>query len=152
MKSSVSIVRCQNYDEDEVLRGLRQSIDLIGGIELFVKKGNRVLIKPNLLYGKPPEKAVTTHPSIVRGGIQIVQEVGGVPFIGDSASVGSLVRTAEKAGIKAVADAMKCPLVEFDKPILPPEGGGRTFRQLEIDRPVLEADVIINLPQWKTHH
>jgi uncharacterized protein (DUF362 family)/Pyruvate/2-oxoacid:ferredoxin oxidoreductase delta subunit len=151
MKSSVSIVRCQTYNEDAVLRGLRQSIDLIGGIESFVKKGKRVLLKPNLLYGKPPEKAVTTHPSIVKGMIQIVKDAGGVPFIGDSASVGSLVRTAEKAGIKAVADAMKCPLVEFDNPILPSDGSGRIFKQIEIDRSVLEADVVINLPKWKTH-
>ena len=57
MKSSVSIVRCQNYDEDEVLKGLRQAINLMGGIEHFVQKGNRVLLKPNLLYRKAPEKA-----------------------------------------------------------------------------------------------
>src|SRR4030043_2469639 len=151
MKSSVSIVKCQNYDEEKVLSALRQSIDLIGGIQNFVKKGSRVLLKPNLLYGKSPENAITTHPSIVRGMIQIVREAGGVPFIGDSPSVGSLMKTAEKAGIKAVADEMKCPLMEFDKPMLLPEGGGKTFRQLEIDRSVLEADVIINLPKWKTH-
>jgi len=183
MKSSVSIVKCQDYDEDKVLSGLRQSIDLIGGIQTFIKKGSRarlgalasrrsplgarllakpreaegsrgkprVLLKPNLLYGKSPENAVTTHPSIVRGMIQIVREAGGVPFIGDSPSVGSLTKTAEKAGIKAVADEMKCPLMEFDKPMLLPEGGGKIFRQLEIDRSVLEADVIINLPKWKTH-
>jgi len=144
-------VKCQNYDEDIVLKRLRQSINLIGGIQTFVKKGNRVLLKPNLLYGKPPEKAVTTHPSVVRGMIQIVREAGGVPFIGDSPSVGSLMRTAEKAGIKAVADAMKCPLVEFIKPILSPKGGGKIFKQLEIDRAVLEADVILNLPKFKTH-
>ena len=41
MKSSVSIVKCQDYDEDKVLSGLRQSIDLIGGIQTFVKKGSR---------------------------------------------------------------------------------------------------------------
>src|SRR4030042_3698659 len=173
MKSSVSIVKCQDYDEDKVLSGLRQSIDLIGGIQTFIKKGSRarlgalasrrsplgarllakpreaegsrgkprVLLKPNLLYGKSPENAVTTHPSIVRGMIQIVREAGGVPFIGDSPSVGSLTKTAEKAGIKAVADEMKCPLMEFDKPMLLPEGGGKIFRPLESDRSVLEADV-----------
>jgi uncharacterized protein (DUF362 family)/Pyruvate/2-oxoacid:ferredoxin oxidoreductase delta subunit len=151
MKSSVSIVKCQDYNEDKVLRGLRESIDLIGGIQTFIKKGHRVLLKPNLLYGKPPEKAVTTHPSIVKGMIQIVQEAGGLPFIGDSASVGSLKSTAEKAGIKAVADAMKCPLVEFVKPVLPPHGGGKIFKQLEIDQVALGADVIINLPKFKTH-
>ncbi len=139
MKSSVSIVKCQDYDEDKVLSGLRQSIDLIGGIQTFVRNGHRVLLKPNLLYGKSPEKAVTTHPSIVKG------------IIGDSPSVGSLTKTAEKAGIKAVADEMKCPLVEFDKPVIPPKGGGKIFKQLEIDQTVLEADVIINLPKFKTH-
>jgi uncharacterized protein (DUF362 family)/Pyruvate/2-oxoacid:ferredoxin oxidoreductase delta subunit len=151
MKSAVSIVRCQNYDEEKVLSSLRQSIDLIGGIQNFVKKASRVLLKPNLLYGKSPEKAVTTHPSVVRGMIQIVREAGGVPCIGDSPSVGGLMRTAEKAGLKAVADEMKCPLVEFNKPVLPSKGGGKIFRQLEIDQAVLDADVIINLPKWKTH-
>ena len=151
MKPSVSVVKCQNYDEDKVLIGLRQSIDLIGGIQTFVEKGQSVLLKPNLLYGKAPEKAVTTHPSIVKGMIQIVREAGGVPFIGDSPSVGSLIRTAEKAGIKAVADEVKCPLVEFDRPTQPHERGGKTFKQLEVDQSVLEADVVINLPKWKTH-
>jgi uncharacterized protein (DUF362 family)/Pyruvate/2-oxoacid:ferredoxin oxidoreductase delta subunit len=151
MKSTVSIVKCQNYDEDEVLRGLRKVIGLLGGIEQFVQNGNRVLLKPNLLYGKAPEKAVTTHPSIVKGMIKIVREAGGVPFIGDSPGVGGLRRTAEKAGIKGVADEMNCPLVEFDRPVLSAKGVGTQFKQLEIDQAVLDVDAIINLPKWKTH-
>ncbi len=151
MRSSVSIVKCENYDEARVLRTLRQAIDLIGGIRTFVKKGNHVLLKPNLLFGKGPEKAVTTHPSILRGMIQIVREAEGVPSIGDSPSVGSLMWTAERAGIKAVADQMKCPLVEFNRPVLPPKRRGNTFKQLEVDQAVLEADVVINLPKLKTH-
>ena len=151
MKSNVSVVKCQSYDEKEVLKGLRQSIDLIGGIGHFVKQGDRVLLKPNLLFGKSPEKAVTTHPSLIKGMIQIVREAGGVPFIGDSPALGSLIRAAEKAGIKAVAEEKNCPLVEFDRPVTPPKGGGKIFKQVEIDRAVLEADVIINLPKWKTH-
>jgi len=151
MKSSVSIVKCPNYDENKVLSGLRRSIDLIGGIQTFVKKGHHVLLKPNLLYGKSPEKAVTTHPAIVKGVIEIVREAGGVPFIGDSPSIGSLMKAAEKAGIKAAADEMKCPLVEFNRPVLPPNGKGKIFKQLEIDQTVLEAEVIINLPKLKTH-
>ncbi len=159
MKPSVSIVRCRDYDEERVLSALRKAIDLIGGIQTFVNKDNRarlgakprVLLKPNLLYGKPPEKGVTTHPSVVRGMIQIVREAGGIPFIGDSPSVGGLLRTAEKAGLKAVADEMKCPLVEFNRPILPSKAEGKIFKQLEIDQAVLDADVVINLPKWKTH-
>jgi uncharacterized protein (DUF362 family)/Pyruvate/2-oxoacid:ferredoxin oxidoreductase delta subunit len=151
VKSIVSIIRCQNYDEDEVLEGLRKAIGLLGGIGRFVQKGNRVLLKPNLLYGKVPEKAVTTHPSIVKDMIKIVREGGGIPFIGDSPSVGGLLRTAEKAGIKRVADEMNCPLIEFDRPVLSTKVAGTHFKQLEIDQAILEADVIINLPKWKTH-
>jgi len=151
MKSRVSIVKCQNYDEDKVLEGLRKAIGLLGGIEQFVQKGNRVLLKPNLLFGKAAERAVTTHPSIVKGMIKIVREGGGIPFIGDSPSVGGLLRTAEKAGIKKVADEMNCPLVEFDRPVLSAKGVGKHFKQLEIDQVILEVDVIINLPKWKTH-
>ncbi len=151
MESSVSIVKCQDYDERKVLSALRQSIELIGGIQTFVKQGSQILLKPNLLFGRNPEKAVTTHPSILRGIIQIVREAGGIPSIGDSPSVGSLTWTAERAGVKAVADEMKCPLVEFNKPVLPAKGGGKIFRQLEIDQAVFDADVVINLPKWKTH-
>src|SRR3990172_12353520 len=151
MKSSVSIVKVHSYNEEEVWIGLRKSIDLIGGIKNFVKNGDLVLLKPNLLYGKAPEKAVTTHPSIIRGIIQIVREAGGIPFIGDSPSIGSLDRAAEKAGIKKVADETKCPLMEFNRPVLSEKGRGRVFKQLEIDQKVLEADVVINLPKWKTH-
>ena len=150
MKNAVSIVTCGSYDEADVLKCLRRAIALIGGIEIFVRPGNRVLLKPNLLYGKSPEKAVTTHPSIVRGMIAIVREAGGLPFIGDSPSIESLNKAAEKSGIKKVAEDAGCPLVEFDKPVLV-ERGGRIFKKWEIDRSVLDADVIINLPKWKTH-
>ncbi len=149
--SSVSIVRCQRYDEEEVLSGLRRSIELIGGIQCFVKNGHRVLLKPNLLYGKSPEKAVTTHPSIVKGVIQMVREEGGIPFLGDSPGMGSSIGVAEKAGIKRIAEEMDCPIVEFNRPVLPAERKGRIFKNIEIDQAILEADVIINLPKWKTH-
>ncbi len=151
MNSTVSIVKCQSYDEEEVLKGLQHAIDLIGGIDHFVKKGDRVLLKPNLLQGKSPERAVTTHPSIVKGVIQIVQEIGAIPFLGDSPGIGSAAKVAEKAGIKYVAESLGCPIVEFNRPILSLKEGESVFKQLEIDQTVLEADVIINLPKWKTH-
>jgi uncharacterized protein (DUF362 family)/Pyruvate/2-oxoacid:ferredoxin oxidoreductase delta subunit len=151
MEHSVAIVRCQRYDDGEVLISLRRSIDLLGGIETFIKRGDRVLLKPNLLYGKVPEKAVTTHPAIIRGMIQIVREAGGNPFVGDSPSIGSLSKAAEKAGIRKAADEMGCPMIEFDKPVVPDHGGATFFKKLEIDQCVLDADVVINLPKWKTH-
>jgi uncharacterized protein (DUF362 family)/ferredoxin-like protein FixX len=124
---------------------------LIGGIDSFVKGGDRVLLKPNLLFGKIPEKAVTTHPSVIRCVIQLVKEAGGIPSLGDSPGISSSMGVAEKAGIKKVAEEMGCPIVEFNRPVLPPGKKGRTFKHIEIDQAIYEADVIINLPKWKTH-
>lgn len=151
MERKVSIVRCKSYEKEEVFKALRKSIDLIGGIQRFIKEGNSVLIKPNLLYGKAPEKAVTTHPTLIKGMIQITREAGGKPFIGDSPSVGSLLKTAEKAGIKGIAEELGAPLMEFNRPIFSDHKKESFFKAIEIEQSVLEADVIINLPKWKTH-
>lgn len=151
MSPAVSIVKCQSYDEKKVIEALRQSIHLMGGLESVIKKGDRVLLKPNLLIGKSPDKAVTTHPSIVKAAIQIVREAGGVPFIGDSPAIGSAAKAAEKAKIFEIARSMDCSVVEFNRPVLAREVKGRVFKNVEIDEVVLEADVIINLPKWKTH-
>ncbi|HSB03584.1 MAG TPA: DUF362 domain-containing protein, partial [Thermodesulfobacteriota bacterium] len=151
MQPKVSIVKCGNYNHEQVLNVLRQSIDLLGGIESFIKKGDRVLLKPNLLIGKSPDKAVTTHPSIIKAAIQIAREAGGAPSIGDSPAVGSTAKAAEKAEIAEMARSMDCPIVEFNRPVQAREVKGRVFKNIEIDQAVLEADVIINLPKWKTH-
>lgn len=151
MTIPVSIVKCQSYEEGEVQKALRRSIDLIGGMGRFVKRGDRVLLKPNLLYGKAPEKAVTTHPALVKGIIEMVKEQGGHPQLGDSPGMGNATGVAQKSGIKKVADAMGCPIVEFKRPVLPAEKRGRVFKKIEIDQALFEADVIINLPKWKTH-
>lgn len=151
MNRSVSIVRCSDYNDAKISQALRKAIDLIGGMSAFVKEGDRVLLKPNLILGKPPEKAVTTHPSIVRAMIEVVREAGGSPFVGDSPGLGSATGAGEKSGVKRVAEEMGCPLIDLDQPVVTEKRKGRTFRRLEIDRSVLEADVVINLPKWKTH-
>jgi uncharacterized protein (DUF362 family)/Pyruvate/2-oxoacid:ferredoxin oxidoreductase delta subunit len=151
MKAYVSIIKCETYEEEKVFLAVKNAIDLIGGIKNYINPNNRVLIKPNLLYGKTPEKAVTTHPSVVKAMIYLVRQAGGYPFIGDSPSVGSLMRTAEKAGIKKIADEMDCPLLEFNRPVIVQNKRGKIFKQFEIDQSVLEADVVINIPKLKTH-
>ncbi len=42
---------------------MRAAIALLGGMERFVKKGGKVVVKPNVLTGRPPEYATTTSPS-----------------------------------------------------------------------------------------
>jgi len=151
MKPKVTIVSCPDYTFEKVLAAVKKSTDLLGGLQQFVKPGNRVLIKPNLLSGRPPEKAVTTHPSVVKASIQLVKDLGGIPLVGDSPGAGNLLKVAEKTGIKEIADEMGCPIVEFTEICEVEASEGRTFKKLEVAKVALEADVVISLPKLKTH-
>ena len=147
--SAVSIVRCTEYDRKLIFAAVKQAVDLLGGMHTFVKPGERVLIKPNLLKGKAPEAAVTTHPEIVRAVIRLVREAGGEPMVGDSPGMGDLRKVCEKAGILDVVNEEGAALAELDD-VVQVRNKGR-FQRFEIARAAYEADAIINLPKLKTH-
>ena len=118
-------------------------------MEKFIRPGARVLIKPNMLAAKSPDKAVTTHPEVVRAAVRMVVEAGGTPVIGDSGAIGSFKRIAEVTGIAKVAFDEGAALVELSE-ASKVQGTG-TFRHFEISSEVLKADAVINLPKAKTH-
>ena len=145
----ISLIKCSSYSPDEVMASVRRAVDLLGGIGNFVSSGARVLIKPNLLAAKAPEKAVTTHPEVVRAAVRLVKEAGGVPRIGDSNAIGAFKRVCEVTGIAAVAREEGAELVELSE-VRKVEGTG-VFRHFEIAEEVFDADAVINLPKAKTH-
>jgi uncharacterized protein (DUF362 family)/Pyruvate/2-oxoacid:ferredoxin oxidoreductase delta subunit len=145
----VSIERVPDYDRERVEAGVRSVVASLGGMERFVRPGERVLLKPNLLAGKAPEKAVTTHPEVVRAVIGLVREAGGVPVVGDSPGIGGARKVAEKAGILAVLEETGTELVEFSETVT--ASGSGTFREIPLARAYMVADRVINLPKLKTH-
>ncbi len=80
----VVIKACDSYDVGLIRQRLSESIDLIGGLEPFVKRGERVLLKVNLLMKKRPEEATTTHPAFVEALAEILLDHGCRVVIGDS--------------------------------------------------------------------
>jgi uncharacterized protein (DUF362 family)/Pyruvate/2-oxoacid:ferredoxin oxidoreductase delta subunit len=151
MAEKVSIAGCTTYAYPQVLASVGDALKPLGGMRAFVRRGDRVLIKPNLLAARHPDRCVTTHPSMVKAVAQLVQEAGGIPAIGDSPAVGGLRRVAAQAGIAEVADELGCPLVEFKEVAEIKTDEAYTFRRFELAKAVPEADVIINLPKVKTH-
>jgi len=146
----VCLQRLADYQPDRVAEALRELLAPPGGMGAFVRPGQRVLLKPNLLAGKDPDQAVTTHPEIVRAVIRLVQEAGGQVRVGDSPGIGSPAQVARKAGIQQVLDETGVELAPFTESV-PTRIAGGTFHQLELARDVLDAEVIINLPKLKTH-
>jgi uncharacterized protein (DUF362 family)/ferredoxin-like protein FixX len=150
--TQVSIIKTERYNYPELYSGVKRSLELLGGIDKFVKKGNRVLIKPNLLASKSPEDAVTTHPIFVKAVINLVKEAGGIPYIGDSPSLFSLKKVTKKTGMEDVAAETGAQILEFVESVTIPRGdNGNIFKSLEIAKELKEIDVIINLPKLKTH-
>lgn len=151
MRTTVAIKICRNYNEEKVYDAIKASVDLVGGIKRFVKRGERILLKPNLLVARPASAAVTTHPFVVKAMIRLVKEAGGTPVVGDSPAIGSAKKIAEKCGILDVCLETGTELVEFKDAVVHENRDGHTFKRLEVAKEALEADGIINLPKLKTH-
>lgn len=145
----VSVAECRAYDPEAVRSAVEKALAPLGGIARFVRPGMRVLLKPNLVSSAPLERAVTTHPALVRAVAEMVQEAGGEVWIGDSPAgpAGREVRLWHRAGLTDVADATGARLVPFDRAVWREVGG----RDYPIAAPVLEADLVISLPKLKTH-
>lgn len=145
----VSIVKCADYDRDRVQDAVRKAADLLGGMGAFVKPGDRVLIKPNLLKAALPDDAVTTHPEVLRAIIRLVRQAGAEALVGDSPGLGELRRVCEKSGIMDVIEEEGAAIAEMSEVVQVKNRG--QFHRFEIARAVLEADAVINVPKFKTH-
>jgi len=152
----VALVRCDDYDPQRVEDALRRAMDLLGGMGSYVRPGQRVALKPNLLRAMAPEAAVSTHPSVVRAVVRLVQEAGATPFIVESPggpyTPALLRRVYEKTGMRQVAEETGVEL-NYDtsaERIAVPEGG--LLRLVDVLSPIARADVVINLPKLKTHN
>ncbi|MCC8181203.1 MAG: DUF362 domain-containing protein [Planctomycetes bacterium] len=146
----VSLVRHSEYRRESLLDAVAHVLHPLGGMAAFVNPGDQVLLKPNLLFGRHQDKAINTHPEMVRAVATLARQAGaGRICIGDSPGYGSARAAARGCGILAVADELDLELVEFT----PVENidHSRSFPRLELAEQLLNADVVINLPKLKTH-
>ncbi|MDD5437124.1 MAG: DUF362 domain-containing protein [Candidatus Omnitrophica bacterium] len=142
----VSLARCSGYDTSKVYAAVKRAVDLVGGIEAFVKRGARVLIKPNLISARLPEEAVDTHPEVVRSVVRLAKEAGaGSVLIGDSPGGygANIDEIFDKSGMRAMAKEAGAELVKF--------AVSRTVDGIPFTRHLFDCDCIISVPKLKTH-
>ena len=90
----VSIIKSKlPVDRDDINAMVKKAIDLIGGIEKFVKKGDVVVIKPNLFAPFPPPISVDRR---VVGALVALCKVAGAKktVVIEGVSVGTLMKRA----------------------------------------------------------
>ena len=110
----VAAVKTADYSGGVIAGSIEKALALLGGLDQFVQKGDKVLLKPNLLEGVPVECAVTTHPEVLRAMIRQVKALGAIPIVGDSPGVSGTIKAAEKCGIASVCREESVELVPFD--------------------------------------
>ena len=84
MNQDVALIKCDNYNYDDVKTAINKSVELLGGLDKYFTSGEKVLLKVNLLSKKTPEEATTTHPAVVKALAEIFMDFGLKVIIGDS--------------------------------------------------------------------
>jgi len=151
MKSKVAIVHCNSYEANEVKTAVSRGLELIGGAQSFVQKGEKILLKVNLLVGEVPEKCVTTHPAVFKAVAELFAAEGAVLSYGDSPGFGAGHAAAKKAGIADVAEELKVELADFKEGREAFFEDGNQNKKFFIANGVLDTDGLISLPKMKTH-
>ena len=147
--SQVSLIRADSYDIEKLKTSIEYLLEPLGGMSAFVNKGDRVLLKPNLLTGSRPTKECITRKEIVYCVAQLVIEAGGKPFLGDSPAFGSARGVAEANGYLPLCEELNLPIVEFKGQRYSIENDN--FNHLRLSKEAMDADVVINLPKVKSH-
>ena len=117
-----------------------------------------ILLKPNLLSRHEPDAAVTTHPAVLRAVIRACKARGARPeniVMADSAggvyNPGQTKALYRVSGLAAVCEEEGITAYTGCESVQRPVPDGRVVHQFELLRPVAEADLIIDLPKFKTH-
>jgi uncharacterized protein (DUF362 family) len=144
----VSIVRT---DED-VSKSLRRALDLIGGLERFVKRSDRVMLKPNLNGAD-----VYTNKELVGALVEMLMDTGVARVFIAESTFGDARMTKmffNKTGYTELAARYGIDLINLNESeaVDVKVENPLVLDSIHIAKEVYEADKIINLPSLKVHY
>jgi len=133
---------------------VRKALEPLGGMGAFVKRGQVVMLKPNMGFPTPPAQRANTSPALVAAVTALVLEAGAKkvlvvdnPLRRPEAcmKVGGHKEAVEKLGAHLIMPTAERLFVEKEIP------GGRVLKRTDVFRDALEVDVHIALPIAKSH-
>lgn len=151
-KSLVVLVPCGSYDRETVAAAVRRGMELAEQDGPAAGPDEKILIKPNLLRGAAPEKAVTTHPSVLAGVIRYLQETGRMNLsYGDSPALMAPDRAAKESGLAEIAESCGIPEADFTSCVRVENAAGHVAKELHLSKAVADCDAVISVCKMKTH-
>ncbi len=147
----VYAVRCESYERDEVLVAVRELFALGGFVEKLRERGQKILLKPNLLSSQVPERAVTTHPVVVEAVIAVLKEAGFLLEAGDSPAIEDMMAVMRKTGLDGVLQKYGVSPASFKETTWLENPRGVLVKRFEVVKALVDNDMVISLPKLKTH-
>ncbi|MBC7186790.1 MAG: DUF362 domain-containing protein [Calditrichaeota bacterium] len=132
---------------------VRKAISLLGGISAFVRRGDVVVVKPNMAWDRLPEHAANTDPEVVAEIVRLCLEAGARKVKVFDRTCNEARRCYLRSGIQKAAEkeGAEVPFVleqRFVKMSIPE---GEELKSWLFYRDAVEADVLINVPVLKSH-
>ncbi len=144
----VTLTRCSDYEPAAVAEAIKRHFALLGGLEKFVRPGDSVLLKPNFIAPKSRQHATQTHPAVIIEMAKLLKDFGAKPFVGDSPAWADVFTCVKVLDLDGPLKEMGVPVRQLGKPKWCKIGAGT---RVGISAAALDADVIINLPKFKSH-
>ncbi|KPL19399.1 MAG: hypothetical protein AMJ75_12635 [Phycisphaerae bacterium SM1_79] len=145
----VTLTRCSDYSEPKISDAIERQFKLLGGLDRFVRPGDSVLLKPNFIAPRSHRHATQTHPAVVLETARLLKDFGARPFIGDSPAWANVFACAKALRLEESLRKLSVPVKQLNKPKWC-RIGTKNIR-VGISSVALDADVIINLPKFKSH-
>jgi len=149
----------ESYDLVAVMGGepetmFRKAIAELGGMGNFVKKGQKVTVKPNIGWDKTPELAANTNPKLVAEIVKQCLKAGAKEVIVFDHTCDEWQRCYENSGIQEAAKAAGAKVLpgheeSYYRELSLPRGV--RLKKAQIHNAILDCDVWINVPVLKNH-
>ncbi|MCP3876299.1 MAG: DUF362 domain-containing protein [Desulfobacteraceae bacterium] len=133
----------------------KAAIDLVGGIQSVVKKGQRVLIKPNMSFSRSPDQATNTHPDVVKTVAAMCKDAGAsrVTILDHTLAPGKMCMKV--SGIGPACEAIDKNMVHtINSPSFYQQvsiSQAKSLTKTDVAKESLKADVLIAVPVAKSH-
>jgi len=138
--------------EDLVARALKS----LGGMNAFVKPGQRVVVKPNIGWDRRPEQAANTHPAVVVAVVSAALAAGAKEVLVFDRTCNEERRCYSNSGIRPALEALedsrvRCEYVDRRKFVPVDIQRGQSLDRWSFYKDALAADAYINVPVAKHH-
>jgi uncharacterized protein (DUF362 family) len=139
----------------EPVAATRKALEAMGGLSRFVKKGQRVVLKPNMSFSNTPDRGSTTHPLVVATVAQACLEAGAPQVLVLDHTLQRAELCLERTGIREACKHMNNVHVltlqekKFFREIKIPQG--KVLERVEVMKELLDDPLLINLPVAKSH-